>query len=50
MRLGMRRGSIEGMVLVWVYNLGVSWLGSICRLIARTLIYGLSRHKMAPWK
>jgi hypothetical protein len=50
MRLRMRRGSIEGMVLVWVNNLGVSWLGSICWLIARILIHDLSRHKMASRK
>lgn len=50
MRLCMRRGSIEGIVLVWMNNLGVSWLGSICRLIARTLIHYLSRHKMASRK
>jgi hypothetical protein len=50
MRLRMLRGSIQNVVLVWVNNLGVSWLGSICRLIARTLIHDLSRHKMTSWK
>ena len=42
MRLSKRRGPIEGMLLVRVNNLGVSWLSSKGRLIARILIHDLS--------